>query len=138
MANTIIPSQFGYSAPGSNLGSQIILGRDMSVSFEGIGLGAQGRPDILETLKINICINSGVSGNASSTAQKIASFNINCSDIRSLYTGNVNFPSAPEFKIREFSVCEINDTTEESEERKVALFASQSYSTGIGNINRTY
>jgi hypothetical protein len=138
MASTITPSQFGYTAPGSTLGSQIFLGRDLSLSFEGVGFGEGGRPDILESLKINICINSGIEGNSQNAPQKIASFNISYSDIRSLYTGNSNFPSTPEFKLRQFSVCEINDSTQESEERNVAFFASQSYATGAGNTARQY
>jgi hypothetical protein len=136
MSNSIVPSQIGYTAIGSQSGSQIIFGKDFSVSFEAIGLGGNLRPDPLEAFRINISALSGYKG--ASSDKKIASFSISKQDIYSLYTGNVNFPSSPEFKLREFSVCVYNEDTQDSEEKRVALFASDVYATGNGNAARLF
>jgi len=138
MPNSIIPTQLGYSAPSSSLGSQIFLGKDISIDFEAIGAGAEGRPDILESFKMNITLVSGAASNFTNTNIKIASFNITANDVRGLYTGNANFPANAEFRLRQFSVCEFNDVTQESEERNVALWACQTYATGAGNVSREY
>lgn len=131
MANTIVPSQLGYTAPNSTNGSQVFIGKDTLVSFEAIGLGQDGRPDYLEHLKINI--SRLVTQDESLSPQTVCSISINVNEVISIIS-NENYPSTNnvkdvlQLKLREFAVCEDTDGDGVAdEEKKVVMLASQSY-----------
>lgn len=54
MKNTVIPTQLGYSAPGSNNKSRVIIGKNSITEDDGIGAGMDLRPDALEEFHLNI------------------------------------------------------------------------------------
>lgn len=117
MANTIIPSQIGYTAPGSALRSQIYLGKQVTVDFEAVGLGAGGRPDELEALKIHI----------SQNGQAQVALYIDVTDILALKASNPNLTGEVFLQLKKVSVCEVNDTTGESEEKGMIILGSSTF-----------
>jgi hypothetical protein len=116
MPNSIIPTQLGYTAPKSSLRSQVFIGKNTSVDFEAVGLGEGGRPDELQALKIYL---------NSLNSEKKCVLHFDISDVETLLESQ-NFN---EFflKIREVSVCQINDDTDESEEKKMLILGSEPY-----------
>lgn len=138
MPNSIIPTQIGnlpFDPNHSNI-STIVLGKDNTagVTFEAIGLGTNGRPDSLESIKINFSkFNTG-----SESYRPLGSATLNVEDIYNFFTGNLNVVQNLEIKFRQVSVCEINDTTNQPEERYMLVLASQTFASGQGNASRTY
>ncbi len=121
MSNTIIPSQFGYTAPNTTNRSQIYLGRNSNLGdsgFEAVGQGAGGRPDVLQALKIYLTKEDG---------SPLGAIHIDVSDIVTLKAANSNIPTELFLKLTEVSVCEINDVTGESEEKRMVILGSPTY-----------
>lgn len=118
MANTIIPSQLGYTAPGSALRSQVYLGKNVSVDFEAVGLGRGGRPDELEALKIHI----------SQNGEAQLALYIDVTDILALKAANPSLTGEVFLQLKKVSVCEINDSTGESEEKGMIILGSSTFS----------
>lgn len=117
MSNSIIPTQLGYTPPGSTNGSQLVLGKDVTiVDFEAVGLGEGGRPDILNTLIINIT-NAG---------QKVISISIDGRDMTVLIARNANLPKNAVMTIKEAAICEQDDAGNTTEKR-ILILASDSY-----------
>jgi hypothetical protein len=132
MANTIIPSQLGYNAPGSTNRSEVWIGRDVSVSFEAVGLGKGRRPDALEALKINISKIENA-GQSNETVTLVSSLYLDVTDVLEI-TNQANYPSTNGvkdelfLKLREFAVCEDTDNDGIGDtEKRVVILASQSY-----------
>lgn len=139
MPNTVLPAQLGTvpfnpGGSGSASNSQIVMGRDPTVTFEAVGLGAQGRPDYLQTVKINF--SKAPSG--SNTYKQMGSVSFDVADVYSFFTGNLNVPQNLNIKFRQVSVCEVNDTTQETEERAMIILASQTFATGQGSAGRAF
>ena len=126
MASTIIPSQIGYTAPGSAKRSQIYMGKNVAVGFEAIGLGLNGRPDVLEAFKIHI---SKI--DKEGVASPAGAFYFDITDVLEIQA-KTNFPKvkgvAEElfFKPREVSICEI-DKDGNGVEKNMVIFGSQTY-----------
>ena len=118
MPNSVIPTQLGYTAPGSSLRSQIYLGKDVNASFEAVGIGGGGRPDALQALKIHLTKEDGTA---------IGAIYLDVTDIITLKEENSNIPDELFLKLVEVSVCEINDTTQESEEKRMVILGSPTY-----------
>jgi len=118
MPNSILPTQLGYTAPGSTLRSQIYLGKNVNADFEAVGVGADGRPDALQALKIHLTKEDGTA---------IGAIYLDVTDIITLKEANSNIPTELFLKLVEVSVCEINDTTQESEEKKMVVLGSPTY-----------
>jgi hypothetical protein len=116
MANTITPSQIGYNAPGSRNRSEIYLGRNTNVEFEAIGLGKNYRPDELQALKIHISRNNKSEG----------AIYIDIEDILNIKQQNA-INSELFLKLREASVCVINENTGESEEKKIIILSTEPF-----------
>jgi len=117
MSSSIIPTQLGYTPPGSTNGSQLVLGKDVTVvNFEAVGLGKGGRPDILNTLIINITNDN----------QKVISISIAGTDMLTLMSKNSNSPSNAIMKIKEAAICEQDDNGNTAEKR-ILILASDSY-----------
>ena len=117
MSSSMLPTQLGYTPPESTNGSQLVLGKDITiVDFEAVGLGKGGRPDILNTLIINITNNG----------QKIVSISINGSDMAVLIAQNENIPKNMTMRIKEAAICEQDDQGNTTEKR-IWILASDSY-----------
>ena len=131
MSNSIVPSQIGYTSPGSDLRSQIYLGRDTFVNFEAIGLGANQRPDALQSLKINISkiVNYGKSDQLIETRGSIY---LDIDDIIKIQSSDY-YPSTEDggaenlmLQLKEVSVCE-QDKDGNSVEKRMVIIGSQTY-----------
>jgi hypothetical protein len=115
MARTILPSQLGYTAPSSSYGSRVYIGRDVSVSFEAAGLGEGGRPDGIDALRIHI---------GQGDTQGIIYLDI--TDVNQIIAAS-QIKGNLFLKLREVSVCQVNDATGDSEEKKMVVLASEPY-----------
>lgn len=114
---TFNPTQIGYTPTGSVCGSQVVIGKDMTSSWEAIGYGAAGRPDPLDRLYINI---SQISGVNPPVRKATVAF-----DVKSLLNIIAANPNAPTtgfyFAFRELQVC--NGSTTQA----MTFLASQPY-----------
>lgn len=118
MAKTIVPSQLGYTAPGSRLRSQLFLGKNVNVQFEALGLGDDGRPDELQALKIHISQNGVAQG----------AIYLDVTDVLELKQKNSSLSGKELFlKLREASVCVLNEQTGEGEEKKIIILSSEPF-----------
>ena len=115
MSNSVIPSQFGYTAPNSTNGSQIYLGKNVGVQFEAVGLGQGGRPDVLNAVKIHIS-KDGVAQGA---------IYINVEDVLTLKAANSNLTGEVFLKLKEVAVCEEIDGV--STEKRMVILGSETY-----------
>lgn len=118
MPSTIVPSQLGYTAPSTPNRSQIYLGKDLNVNFEAVGLGADGRPDELQALKIHLS-QGGVA---------LGAIYLDVTDIIALKQSNSNIPSELFLKLTEVSVCESDTATGETTEKRMVILGSPTYS----------
>ena len=106
----MLPTQLGYTPPESTNGSQLVLGKDVTVvDFEAIGLGKGGRPDILNTLIINITYQDA----------KIMSLTIAGTDVVTLMGKNSNIPKTVAMKIKEAAICEQDDSGNTAEKKNI-------------------
>ena len=118
MPNSIVPTQIGQTSPDSPLRSQVYIGRNVSVSFEAIGIGDGGRPDELQALKIYI----------SKDGVKYGAIHFDVEDIADLFTDIPDLLSEELFlKPVKVSVCEVNETTGEGEEKQMVVLGSKTY-----------
>lgn len=129
MPNTFYPTQIGFvpsgSAPNS---SKIVIGRNITGSWEAVGFGADGRPDTLNNFVINFTYtNAG-------QARKLGDVTLNAGDLYTIMNPLPNkqsyAPSNIELTFKEVSICELGDDGE-SVERKMIVLASQTYATGL-------
>lgn len=96
------PTNVGYTPTGSAYGSQLYLGRNLATTWEAIGFGQVGRPDILERVYINLTQVSGVA-----TPTRVAQLSFNVADVQTIITANPNAAAAAlTFQLREVDVCE--------------------------------
>ena len=115
MNNSIIPSTIGSTPINSTNGSQLVFGRDVSVTFEAIGLGQTGRPDVLQKLIINLStINAGVT-------TKTCSITLDPAAIITLITSNPNIPSPVNMSLVEAAVCVADDSGNTTEQRMIII-----------------
>lgn len=119
--NSFIPTQIGHTQKNGTYTSQVVIGKKVSVSFEAAGIGADSRPDELEELKIHIT--------DTNTNTNVLSLHISITDILELKQANSNIPTEIFMKLREYAICQINDSTGEAEEKNVVFLASEPYST---------
>ena len=121
MANSFYPSQIGFIPTGvasPNNTSTIYLGRNVDVAWEAVGFGAQGRPDYLETININLTKIDGA------TQTRLGTISMNVSDIQDIIDGNSNAQAAAlTLSLREVAVCD-NGTA-----RAMIILASDPYDT---------
>lgn len=124
MGQSLLPQQIGWTPNGvgngpngTNLQSQVFIGKDVSVSWEAIGIAAgnAGRPAPLENLIINFT--------QISTSKKIGSIQMNVNDLLTLMATNSNIPTdgSLSMKFTEFDVCQ------NGQPMKCLLLASQIY-----------
>lgn len=126
--NTSNPTQIGFTPasyhPTGNVqgGSQVIIGRDVTASWEAIGYGSGARPDILENFVINLTnTHTGIDkGNK-------VSIILNYQELISIATGNpFSFPGTGlNLVLKEVSVCEM--VSGESQEKRMIIIGSQTY-----------
>jgi len=121
MASSLYPPNIGFiplSGSSSTLQTPtIMLGRDVSVTWDSIGFGDGGRPDYIKTVVINLTDNSVIN-----TPVKKAAIAINIADVLTIIAGNTNATAAAlTFKLREVDVCD-NGTA-----KKMMILASSTY-----------
>jgi len=117
MPNTFIPSQLGWTQTGSANGSQIVLGKDLTVGWEAAGFGKAGRPDILEKVVINL------TNTVQNPDAKRGSISIDVADLMTVIEANPeNAPSVFRFELRQMDVCDNGIA------KKIMVLASQTYS----------
>lgn len=118
MTQTLAPS-IGYIPSGQINGPRLILGGNPTGAWDGVGLGANGRADLISGLLINVTdIQVGVSPTVPGV------LNINSADLMKLIAMNAtsgHVPTQLNFKLTELSICE------ESVEKRIVVLASQTY-----------
>lgn len=112
--NSFYSPQIGFTQSGNGNQSKIVLGRSVGATWEAVGFGAQGRPDVLEVLQINLATPSG-------TLSQKGRIDIDVSHLVSIIDGNVNAPNPMVFQMREFDVCD------NGQPKKVVILASANY-----------
>lgn len=112
---TFHPVQIGFTPSGHALGSQVVVGRDISSNFEGAGFGMQGRPDFLEKFTINL------TKNTNGALSKIGTATFNVQDIETIRASNSNVSTNLTFSFKEVAVCD------NGIERRMIILASQVY-----------
>lgn len=118
MPNTLHPSQVSYTPTGSAYQSTVVIGRQIGATWEAIGFGAQGRPDYLERLVINLTTPSG------GLSQK-GSITMDVGSIINVIAANPFAPASGfQISLREVLVCDAGTT------KKMMILASQTYPTG--------
>ncbi len=125
MANSLLPTQIGSIASGLNSSdvfqpSKVVIGNNITGGFQAVGFGTNGSPSILQDLVINITTNQQYP-----TTSPII-IRINADDLSSI-TSNPNAPLDFVIKIKEVSICEVDDITNESVEKRMVVLASQTY-----------
>lgn len=117
-----LPTQIGYLPTGANgtAGtSTLYFGRDVSATYDAVGLGAGGRPDYLSVINIPLTQRT-----ANGTLVKKGIVQM---DVSAIVSGAVNrpqFPSVLSLTFKEVLVCE-NGVT-----KGMMILGSQTYSTG--------
>ncbi len=115
MPYTITPPQLGFIPSGINQDSELIIGRDPTVAFEGVGTGPGGRPDTVQK------INFYMTRLDTNIPTKVATISIDATGIYSIISTNPNAPQNFFFQMREFAVCE------SGVEKRAVFMASQNY-----------
>lgn len=112
---SIFPTQVGYLPTGVNgtAGtSTYVVGRTISGSYEGVGLGAGGRPDYVNLIQFNLAQRA-----ADGTLTQKGTVTINVNDIVAI----AGVPSNLNLTLREVDVCE------NSVAKKIVILASAAY-----------
>ena len=106
--STILPKQIGFTVAGNTNGiggtasqSQVIIGKDITLSWDCVGFGGQGRPDPVE----NVILNLTIITNAPNGPQKLGQISFNASDIAAIISNNTNAPTPILMKLTEVDVC---------------------------------
>jgi hypothetical protein len=120
MANTVFPSQVGFVPSGINQNSQVVFGRNITGSWEAIGVGQGGRPDILQQITAYIV---NIQGNSATLPIII---NIDTTAVQQIISSNSHAPQVFNFSLQEVSTCETDDAGNSTEMRRMALL-SQAY-----------
>lgn len=114
---TSTPTQIGYIQSGVRgpifTPSEVVIGRDVTGSWEAAGFGAQGRPDALQKITINLSPQDGLD-----LPGKII---IDVQDVLSIMDDNDNAPDNMYFRLTEVSICE------SGVEKRMVVLASQTY-----------
>jgi hypothetical protein len=120
--STVYPTQSAYLPTGVNgtTGtSTYIVGRTISGSYEGVGLGAGGRPDYVEVIQFNLAQRSG-----NGTLIQRGTITMNVTDLVTAASLNTGFPSNLNLTLRQVSVCESGVT------KGMIILGSQTFVTG--------
>lgn len=119
MSSSFFPPQVGFIPTGTTTGvlnSTVYLGRNVDVTWEAIGFGAQGRPDYLQTLYMNLTKVQGT------TKTRLATLKFDVADIQTIINADSAATAAAlTFKLRQVSVCD-NGTN-----KKMIILASDTY-----------
>lgn len=119
MANTILPSQLGFTPTGSSQGSQFFIGRNVNVDWEGVGVGSDGRPDPLD--RMYIYFTSGVGD----IPIQWGHIDLDVSQFLETIAANPNAPTTGfQLAMRQVLVCDAGVT------KNMMIIASQTYPTG--------
>jgi len=122
MPNTFYPTQIGFTPSGSANGSQIIIGRNIDVSWEAVGFGAEGRPDITQNMVINLTFEA-IDG----TTLRVGEVKLNAKELFDIAVENNLQDEVIEISFKEISICETDDEGN-STEKKMMILASKPYS----------
>lgn len=115
MPNTFHPTQIGYTPSGQAQQSILVLGKNVSASWQSIGFGPNGQPDIVEKIYINLT-------KTADPTTTIGTITLNVADLQSIIAGNSHATSAAlTFGLREVDVCD-NGTA-----KKMIILASATY-----------
>jgi hypothetical protein len=120
MANTILNTQVGYTTSGSNGAgpqSQVIVGRDLSASWEAVGFGPFGRPDFTENVKFNLTLISGEGGNPA----KAATISFAAADIMTIIDNSQTLFAPISLTLTEVIICN------NGQSGRMMVLASQPY-----------
>ena len=115
---SFLPTQIGYLPTGVNGTAQtssVYLGRDISTTYEAVGLGAAGRPDYLQEVVINLTYKDGP------TLTKRGTISLNVGDLYAAKLTNPNVPTDISLYLQEVAVCD-NGT-----EKRMMVIASDPY-----------
>lgn len=122
MPSSVFPPQLGFVPSGSNgQQSQLILGRNTTGTYEGIGVGAGGRPDSVESIQVFITANL-----QTSSPTVPITITIDATSALAVIAANPNAPTVFGFTMQEVATCETDTNGVTSEKRRMALI-SQAY-----------
>lgn len=102
---SLIDPLIGYTPTGigSPYQSQVIVGKDLSLSFEAIGFGPNSRPDLVEGVRLNLTL---ISGNQQDGGpQKMASLSFSANDISAIIDSASTLVGPVPFQLVEVIVC---------------------------------
>ena len=123
MPNSIVPTTIGSLPSTSTFGSTLVLGKDVTADFEAVGLGIDGRPDVLNLLQINL---SQYDPSSDGNLLPVVSFIIDPLDILELQKNNPAITSPIFLNFKEVAICETDDEGNSTEKRMIVL-ASDTY-----------
>lgn len=121
MPSSVFPPQMGFLPSGSNQASQLILGRNTTGTYEGIGVGAGGRPDSVESIQVYVTANL-----QTPTPTVPLTITIDATSALAIIASNPNAPTVFGFTMQEVATCETDANGQTSEKRRMALI-SQAY-----------
>lgn len=107
MPNSVTPTNIGYLPTGVNGVAQtstVFLGRATASGYDGVGLGANGRPDYAQVVQINLT-NRTVAGGVATLTQA-GSIILNVADLVAARTANPNISANLSMTLREVAVCD--------------------------------
>lgn len=121
--NSLLPTQIGYTPLSSGTPpypSQVVIGRDITASFEAVGFGDGGRPDPMSLLKINL------TNQAVDPAVKVGSISMSATGLAAIISANFALLGQPlNFTFQEVALCvDVNGT---ATEKRAVVLMSQSY-----------
>lgn len=117
MSNSFFPPQIGFVPSGQANTSSLYLGQNAGVSWEAVGFGPNGRPDVLETVYLNL------SKTIAGMSTQVAQIALSASGVQTIITAHANAGAAAKtFQIREVDVCDAGVA------KKMLVIASATYS----------
>ena len=118
---SFLPPQIGFVPSGTNQTSHVVIGRDITGSWEAVGFGPDGRPDIAQQIRFNLV--NRVSDTEFTQPIQIV---LDTFDLVVLLNSNPNAPEVFYISAREVAICSGDDNGNTTEARMVVL-ASQPY-----------
>lgn len=118
MPNTFLPTQIGSTSLSYPSGSQVVIGRNIDVTFDAAGFGTGGRPDVVQNVILNL------TETVDTFQVRLGTVSFNIADFLTILNTNPNTPDQFDMRLRQVLVCD-NGVT-----KNAIILMSQTYPTG--------